>query len=82
MIFLIEYNRSKGSLVTFKRFKNKEIAQKKRLALELDLNKRNVAHEVVILEAESQSDLEKTHQRYFFSQNKISANIKKYIKQS
>jgi len=67
MIFLIEYNRPEGRIVTFQRFKDSErlTAQNARLDLELDLNRRGVAHEVVLLEAASEDALQKTHQRYF-----------------
>ncbi|OGQ17025.1 MAG: hypothetical protein A3C54_06215 [Deltaproteobacteria bacterium RIFCSPHIGHO2_02_FULL_60_17] len=67
MIFLIEYNRPEDQLVTFQRFQDFErlTAQNARLDLELDLNRRGVAHEVVLLEAASEDALQKTHQRYF-----------------
>lgn len=67
MIFLIEYNRPEGRIVTFKRFKDSQRleAQNARLDLELDLNRQGVDHEVVLLEAESEDALHKTHQRYF-----------------
>ena len=67
MIFLIEYNRLEDQLVTFQRFQDFErlTAQNARLDLELDLNRRGVAHEVVLLEAASEDALQKTHQRYF-----------------
>jgi len=67
MIFLIEYNRPQGRLVTFKRFQDSERlkAQNTRLDLELDLNRRGVSHEVVLLEAASEAALRRTHRRYF-----------------
>ena len=67
MIFLIEYNRPEGRLVTFKRFQDSERlkAQNARLDLELDLNRRRVNHEVVLLEAASEAALRRTHRRYF-----------------
>lgn len=67
MIFLIEYNRPEGRLVTFQRFKDSEPlkAQNARLDLELDLNRRGVNHEVVLLEAASEDALHRTHRRYF-----------------
>ena len=36
-----------------------------RLNLELDLNRRGVDHEVVLLEAENEDALRRTHRRYF-----------------
>lgn len=67
VIFLIEYNRSQGRLVTFQRFNDSERleAQNARLDLELDLNRRGVNHEVVLLEATSETALCRTHSRYF-----------------
>jgi hypothetical protein len=67
MIFLIEYNRSQGLLVTFREFDSsrRREAEDSRLEIELDLNRRGVAHEVVLLEAASEDALRRTHRRYF-----------------
>lgn len=67
MIFLIEYNRQKGHIVKFDKFKDSDRgkAEKKRLELELDLNRKKIDHEVVLLEAERESVLRQTHRRYF-----------------
>ncbi len=67
MIFLIEYNRSKGSIVTFRDFDDSQRreAEDSRLAIELDLNRKGVEHEVVMLEAANKEALHRTHQRYF-----------------
>lgn len=67
MLFLIEYDRSSGKLITFRSFEGVEraIAENERLELELDLNRRRVEHEVVILEAASEAAVRKTHRRYF-----------------
>lgn len=67
MIFLIEYDRLAGRIVTFTTFKDTERhdAEKSRLNLELDLNRKGVDHEVVILEAESEEVLRRTYRRYF-----------------
>ena len=68
MIHLIEYNRPEGRLVTFKVFAESERskAQDLRLEIELDLNRRKVDHEVVLLQAESEAALRRTHGRYFY----------------
>lgn len=73
MIFLIEYNRPKGRIVSMKAFKDSKRlkAENSRLELELDLNRRRVDHEVVLLEAASENALQKTHQRYFKSPRQI-----------
>ncbi len=67
MIFLIEYNRSRGALITFRAFKDSERrnAEGIRLDLELDLNRKGLDHEVVILEAANEDALRRTHRRYF-----------------
>jgi hypothetical protein len=68
MIYLIEYNRPEGRLVTFKVFAESERtkAQDIRLEIELDLNRRKIDHEVVLLQAESEAALHRTHGRYFY----------------
>lgn len=67
MIFLIEYNRSEGSIVTFRDFDNlhRKEAEDIRLGIELDLNRKGINHEVVLLDAESEDALRLTHRRYF-----------------
>jgi hypothetical protein len=67
MSFLIEYDRSLGRIVTFKTFADSErrVAEDARLELEIRLNRNNVDHEVVLLEADSEEALRRTHRRYF-----------------
>jgi hypothetical protein len=67
MIFLIEYNRSKGSIVRFRDFDDSQRreAEDSRLDIELDVNRKGVDHEVVLLEAASKDALRRTHRRYF-----------------
>lgn len=67
MIFLIGYNRSEGHIVTFRDFDDSQRreAEDSRLEIELDLNRKGVDHEVVLLEAESEDALRLTHRRYF-----------------
>ena len=69
MIFLIEYNRQKESIVKFERFQNSERtkAENRRFQIELNLNRRKVDHEVVLLEAYNKKGLKRTHRRYFQS---------------
>ena len=66
-IFLVEYDRTAGNLVSIQEFpaadRNKASAY--RIGRELELHKSGVRREVVILEAESESALWRTHQRYF-----------------
>jgi len=54
-------------LVTFKTFdqSNRTLAANLRLEIELDLNRKGIDHEVVILEAANENVLRRTHRRYF-----------------
>ena len=67
MLFLIEYDREQGKILEILRFSEaeKEVANTARLNLELELNRRGVEHEVVLLEAEDEAALRRTHRRYF-----------------
>lgn len=67
MIFLIEYDRSEGQIVTFRDFDDSQRheAEDSRLDIELDLSRKGLHHEVVLLEAASKDALHRTHQRYF-----------------
>ena len=67
MVFLIEYNRTSGLIVTMKSFddSDREMAQEARLELELQLNARDVENEVVLLEALNEDAVRRTHRRYF-----------------
>jgi hypothetical protein len=67
MIFLIEYDRNRGKIVTFKSFDDSERqrAEDARLNMELKLNQLGTEHEVVILEAATEEALRRTHRRYF-----------------
>ena len=67
MIFLIEYNRNEGHLVSIREFDDaqRQDAADSRLEMELDLNRNGIDHEVVLLEAESKEALRRTHLRYF-----------------
>jgi hypothetical protein len=69
MIFLIEYNRALGKLVQLKEFAAGDVtsATSARLVLELEQILSRDEHEIVILEAESEHQLRKTHRRYFES---------------
>jgi hypothetical protein len=67
LIFLIDYDRSTGKLVSMRRFDSAaaDAAADARLELELDLNRRGIEREVVLLDAANEGDLRRTHQRYF-----------------
>ena len=78
MIFLIEYNRPTGTLVSLKEFKDSDRAeaQSARLELELHLFREGIHHEVVTLEAASMEAVLKTHGRYFQSFAEIIESFK------
>jgi hypothetical protein len=67
MIFLIEYERSGGRLITFKRFQDTErrTAEEARLEIELTPVPDESNREVVLLDAASEEALRITHRRYF-----------------
>ena len=67
MIFLIEYDRSQGRIVTFRAFADldRRKAEDSRLQLELELNRLGTEREVVLLEAATEEALRRTHRRYF-----------------
>ncbi len=69
MFFLIEYDRSRGSIVQLREFDpaSRQLAEDARLQLELDLNRQGVDHEIVILDAPNKEALLRTHSRYFES---------------
>ena len=63
MFFLIEYHRSCGQTVTLSTFDDSERdkAEGSRLELELNLNKRGIEREVVLLEAATEEAVRRTH---------------------
>lgn len=67
MLFLIEYDRARGNVDQIATFDDseRELAENARLQLELDLHKRGIEKEVVLLEAASEEALRLTHRRYF-----------------
>ena len=67
MIFLIEYDRAAGRLVSIVPFtdEQKHSAETARLELELGLRRSGVDREVVLLDAASEDALRRTHRRYF-----------------
>jgi hypothetical protein len=67
MLFLIQYDRRAGRIVSLERFTDEQkfMAGKARLTLEIALQRHKLNHEVVVLEAASEEALRKTHGRYF-----------------
>lgn len=69
MIFLVEYKRTSNDPAKLTEFANDRIeeAQNKRLELELAALARGEDVEIVLLEAQNQAAIRKTHRRYFES---------------
>jgi hypothetical protein len=67
MIYLIEYNRTLGTVTRMRSFPDAErkCAEDERLQVELRRNQARENVEVVLLEAPSEAALRKTHRRYF-----------------
>lgn len=67
MIFLIEYNRSHGELVSIEPFADtdRDSAENERLRRELTLHQNGVQREVVLIQAATEAALKGTHRRYF-----------------
>jgi hypothetical protein len=75
-VLSIVYNRCEGSIVTFRDFdeSQRREAEDSRLGIELDLNRRGIDHEVVLLDAASEAALRLTHRRYFEDLRQILEN--------
>jgi len=75
MLFLIEYDRERGSIVRITSFtdSNGERAEDSRLKLELELNLKGIKNEVVMLEAPTEAALRRTHRRYFEDLTELAA---------
>jgi hypothetical protein len=69
VLFLIEYDRPRGSIVQLRKFDDafRGVTEDARLKLELDLKRQGIDHEVVVLDAPSEEALRHTHGRYFES---------------
>ncbi len=67
MLFLIDYDRRAGKLVTMRAFDDSQraAALEERLELELEYHRSRIDREVVLLEATNEDAIRKTHRRYF-----------------
>ena len=67
MIFLLEYDRSRGDLSSIRSYSDadRELAEIERLRREIELHRDAVQREIVLLQAESEGALKETHRRYF-----------------
>jgi hypothetical protein len=69
VLFLIEYDRQHGHICSLREWADSERLQagRARLELELQLRESGTEREVVLLEADSEAAMRKTHRRYFES---------------
>lgn len=80
MIFLIEYSRGDGRIISLTRFNESDrlAAAAQRLAIEVDLNRQGVMdHEVLLLEAEDEEALRFTHGRYFWNLEELARSMER-----
>ena len=77
MIFLIVYDRHKGLVISFETFDDGDQlkAEDLKIQTELDLHKQGIGHEVVLLQAENEQALRRTHRRYFESATQIGSPV-------
>ncbi len=76
MIFLIKYQRSSGKVQELRQFNNidRQEAEDARLESELELlGNQSLDYEVILLEAETEVALRKTHSRYFKTAQEIAS---------
>ena len=75
MLFLIEYDRRSGRIITFEPYPDsrRREAEEARLSMELRLRGAGIEREVVLLEAASEAALRATHRRYFESLDALAA---------
>ncbi len=76
----MQYDRDQVELVSMKKYEDseKKEAERERLELELDLLERGAKHEVVLLVANSEEVIRKTHRRYFENASQISESSKDF----
>lgn len=74
MIFLIEYDRPTGNIVSRQEFPDADRAdaESARLDLELDLGRKGIVREVVLLQAADEKAVRRTHRRYFETPQQLS----------
>ena len=67
MLFVVDYDRKQGRIVSFIKFDNVQRleAENARLEIELHVDQSESNHEIVLLEAKDESALRESHSRYF-----------------
>lgn len=84
MIFLLEYDRQLGKLVSLRAFADDQRAEaySSRLTLELQLHDKGTVHEVVLLEAVDEAAIRKTHRRYFSTLEELTQTLEVHTPKS
>ena len=82
MVFLIDYDRRAGELVTIREFAGEQrlLASDARLELELSHQRHGIEREVVVLEAATKEALMKTHRRYFADLDELNEGFKEMVR--
>jgi hypothetical protein len=77
MIFLLEYDRPRGELLSIRPYSDGDhlLAQNARLERELELHRDGLQREIVLLQAENEEALRKTHGRYFEDITELAAAV-------
>ncbi|OFW12112.1 MAG: hypothetical protein A3H96_03720 [Acidobacteria bacterium RIFCSPLOWO2_02_FULL_67_36] len=77
MIFLVEYDRPSGCLISCRTFSDSRRvdAEDARIEREVALNRAGVEREIVLLEAASEDALRRTHRRYFEDLNELATEL-------
>ncbi len=77
MIFLMEYKRSEGRIVSLRNFDDSQRrhVENVRLERELDLNQKGIDHELVLLDAADEDALRRTHSRYFMDLRELLKSV-------
>jgi hypothetical protein len=67
MIFLIDYDRTRGTLASILPFEDsqRDAAETARFQKELTLHRKGITREIVLLQAADEAALRETHRRYF-----------------
>jgi hypothetical protein len=67
VIFLIDYDRTRGELSSIETFEDSEraVAENQRMEREITLHNKGLKREIVLLQAASEDALRETHGRYF-----------------
>jgi hypothetical protein len=83
MIFLLEYDRSRGELLSILPYldADRRLAENARLERELQLHRDGLQREIVLLQAENEAALRETHGRYFEDITMLAAaDVREYSK--